>query len=359
MPIQCASAVSNIDTNTSPTSCRAHSSKTSMRNRPYCLGPDRAVGDEVALLPVQRPVARRGAPARLGQRQQLGGHPLDDRDELHERRAELVAQERVDLAPVVAVGRVDRGQRVPLHPVPLQRLQPAHDPVEGRLAALVDPVGVVHLARPVDRDPDEEVVLLEERAPLVVEQGRVGLHRVEDPLPGRGEAPLQLQGARGRSRGPSASARRPGRRRPPRRRRAGRRAAGRCTPRARPAASGSRCPGTARPWTGRSSTRSRGCRSHRSAWTSRGRPAAPSVAVIAGPSSGAGSHVVMRSVEDEPPSHLGLVVDVTLAGDVDDHLVDGATGEREGRGVGGRHRGGVVAAHAQPVADQRRTRPAG
>ena len=195
MPIQCARAVSNIDTNTSPTSWRAHSSKTSIRNRPYASRPDRAVGDEVALLPVQRPVAGAGAPARLGQRQQLGRHPLDDRDELHERRAQVVAQEPVDLAPVVAVGRVHRGQRVPVDAVPLERVEPADHPVEGGLAALVDPVGVVHLARPVDRDPDQEVVLLQERAPLVVEQGRVGLHRVEDPLTGRRVLPLELQRA--------------------------------------------------------------------------------------------------------------------------------------------------------------------
>ena len=39
--------------------------------------------------------------------------------------AELVAQEPVHLAAVVAVGGVDRGQHVPLHAVPLEHLEPA------------------------------------------------------------------------------------------------------------------------------------------------------------------------------------------------------------------------------------------
>ena len=70
------------------------------------------------------------------------------------------------------------------HSTPWRRStsRPRMHPVEGGLAALVDPVRVVHLPRAVDRDADQEVVLLQERAPLVVQQGAVGLDRVEDPL---------------------------------------------------------------------------------------------------------------------------------------------------------------------------------
>ena len=60
---------------------------------------------------------------------------------------------------MVLVGGVDRRQRVPLDVVTLEGIQPGDHPVEGRLATLVDPKGVVHLARTVDRDPDQEVVL--------------------------------------------------------------------------------------------------------------------------------------------------------------------------------------------------------
>ena len=57
----------------------------------------------------------------------------------------------------------------------------AHHLVERSLAALVDAIGVVQLARAVDAQADEELVRLEEGAPLVVEQRAVGLDRVRRP----------------------------------------------------------------------------------------------------------------------------------------------------------------------------------
>ncbi len=105
---------------------------------------------------------------------------------------QLVSEERVHLAAVVAVDRVDRREHVPIDLVALQDVEPGDHPVEGRLAALVDAVGVVHLARTVDRDPDQEVVFLEELAPLVVEQRSVRLHRVEDVLAGIGVLLFEL-----------------------------------------------------------------------------------------------------------------------------------------------------------------------
>src|ERR1017187_5136384 len=74
-------------------------------------------------------------------------------------------------AAVVAIDRMDRGQHVPLDRVALEHIQAPHHPVEGGLAALVDPVGVVHLPRAVDRDPDQELVVLQERTPFVIQQG--------------------------------------------------------------------------------------------------------------------------------------------------------------------------------------------
>ena len=58
------------------------------------------------------------------------------------------------------------------------------------------------------------------------------------------------------------------------------------------------------------------------------------------------------SVEKEPSSHLGLVVDVTITRHVDDHLVDLAAGERERRDVVRRHGRGVIASDADPVSDR-------
>ena len=106
------------------------------------LGGDRAAGDAVALLHVERPVAP-GRP-RHGSVFVRLGDALDDRDELDEPRAALVAEEAVDLAAVVAVRGVDGRQRVPLDARRLQVLEAAHHLVERALAALVHPVGVVH-----------------------------------------------------------------------------------------------------------------------------------------------------------------------------------------------------------------------
>ena len=144
------------------------------------LAGHRAVGHELALLHVERPVAPRRP--RHGPVRVRLGDPLDDRDELDEAGAALVAEEAVDLAAVVGVRGVDRRQRVPVDLRVAQVAEPAHHLVERALAALVHAVGVVQLARPVDRDADEEVVLAEERRPLLVEQRAVRLDRVRGPL---------------------------------------------------------------------------------------------------------------------------------------------------------------------------------
>ena len=94
---QCASATSNG----CPTSLRTHSSKTSIRNRPYCAGyTDRSVTVPPSGTSGGRALARRA----------VGRHrPFDDRDQQQEPRVELVAEEAVDAGTVVAVRGVDTG----------------------------------------------------------------------------------------------------------------------------------------------------------------------------------------------------------------------------------------------------------
>ena len=72
-----------------------------------------------------------------------------------------------------------------LHSTPAgaQVLQAAHHLVKAAAPAPGQTERVVNLARTVDRDPDEEVVLLEEGRPSVVQLGAVGLDRVLRPLP--------------------------------------------------------------------------------------------------------------------------------------------------------------------------------
>ena len=128
--------------------------------------------------------------------------------------------------------------------------------------------------RPVDADPDEEVVLLEERGQLVVDQGSVGLDRVFDGHPGPAVL-LDVAVARRKKSTPMSVGSPPCQAMVDLRDPGAPRSAGGCTAPAARRPSGSGCPGRASPWTGRSSTRSRGCRSRRSAWPAGGRQAVP------------------------------------------------------------------------------------
>ena len=83
---------------------------------------------------------------------------------------------------MVAVRGVDRAQDVDVHAVPVQTPPAAHHIVERSLAALVHAIGVVQLARAVHAQADEDLVLLEEGAPGVVQLRAVGLDGVGDLL---------------------------------------------------------------------------------------------------------------------------------------------------------------------------------
>ena len=152
------------------------------------------MGDERAVLNVQRTPEHAVPPTVVGDRQALRRGPFDDRDELDEVRTELVAQERVDVAAVVAVGRVDRGQDVPLDAVCLEDVEAADHPVVGGLSSLVDSVPVVELPGPVDGDSDQELVLRQELPPLVVEESAVRLQGISDRLARLGIGGLQFHG---------------------------------------------------------------------------------------------------------------------------------------------------------------------
>jgi pimeloyl-ACP methyl ester carboxylesterase/class 3 adenylate cyclase len=135
------------------------------------------------------------APAFVGYGQQVLGGALDDRDELDELGAEVVAEEAVDVEGVVLVGGVDRAEEVHVNPVPAEEIPAAHHVIEGAGAALVHAVGVMHLAGAVDAEADKEGVLLEEGTPLVVQAGAVGLDGVANHLAGTAVALDVVHGA--------------------------------------------------------------------------------------------------------------------------------------------------------------------
>ncbi len=147
------------------------------------VGPHRSFRNQFPFEKVERPRLVRVAPALVGQREQFGGRSFDDRDELHELGAEVVTEEAVHLEPVISVGGMDGTQDVEIDGMRLQEAEPAHHPVEGTGAALVEAVGVMERLGSVETDAHQETVLLEEATPFVVQRGAVGLDRVLDRLP--------------------------------------------------------------------------------------------------------------------------------------------------------------------------------
>ncbi len=95
----------------------------------------------------------------------------------------------------MCVQAIHGGERAPDDAVPAQPLCRVEHLVEARRAAFVRPVHVVQLARPVDAQAHQELVLGEERAPRVVEQRAVRLQIVRDRAPGRQVLRLQLDHA--------------------------------------------------------------------------------------------------------------------------------------------------------------------
>ena len=76
------------------------------------------------------------------------------------------------------VGRVDRAEDVILDAVTAQRFPAALDLAEGALSTLVEAVGIVDFFRPVDAEPNEEIVLFQKGAPCIVQQDAIGLERI-------------------------------------------------------------------------------------------------------------------------------------------------------------------------------------
>ena len=87
---------------------------------------------------------------------------------------------------------VHHGHAVPFHPVALQHLNAPHHLLKGAPARGVAPVGIVQGKVAIDADAHQEAVVLEEAAPVIVQQGAVGLYAVVY-LSAAGIVPLQHQ----------------------------------------------------------------------------------------------------------------------------------------------------------------------
>ena len=99
-------------------------------------------------------------------------------------RPYLVAQEAVDVDRALGGVAVDHAQGGKGDAVPVQAFDGGHHPGVRRLTALAVTMAVVQLGWAVDRQPDEEILGLEEGAPFIVEQRTVGLQIILNRLLG-------------------------------------------------------------------------------------------------------------------------------------------------------------------------------
>lgn len=119
---------------------------------------------------------------------------LHDWYELDEGSMELITEEAVDLQGIPGVSRIDRTQDIEFDLVFLKQPCRLHDPIERPVAGPVFPVKIVQLPRSVDTQADEEVMVVEEAAPCLIDQYAVGLEGVLDRGPGLPAPVLQLYG---------------------------------------------------------------------------------------------------------------------------------------------------------------------
>ena len=211
-PIDCATAVSNRSTNTLPISRACQSSQTLHRKAPQSSGStDQSVTTESGAPGFACGVPTTGSLRRVPalRRHVAEDLGLDAGDELDPLRTQFAGQEAVDVERELRVLAVDHAQRVEGHTVLLQQPRRGHHlGVRGR-AALGNAVQVVQPLRPVAAEADEELVLLQEGRPVLVEQRAVGLQvvlRCAGPACGGGPA---VRRSCGSNPAPGSSARRP------------------------------------------------------------------------------------------------------------------------------------------------------
>src|SRR5580704_1008908 len=137
---------------------------------------DRTIRYEVSRLRIEQAFAARLlTPALISKIDGLIARTLDDGDELHPLRMQLVAKKAINRATMFLVGRVDRAQDVKVNSVFAKVCPALHHSVEGSPFAAVEPVCVVDLAGTIDAEPNQKIVFLEEGAPLVIKKDSVGL----------------------------------------------------------------------------------------------------------------------------------------------------------------------------------------
>jgi len=84
----------------------------------------------------------------------------------------------IDFQLLFNVGGADAGQDIEIHMMFFEQSNAAQDTIEGGRAALVPAIEIMRFARTVEADPDQKAIFGEEFAPLIVQQGAIGLQGV-------------------------------------------------------------------------------------------------------------------------------------------------------------------------------------
>ncbi len=115
-----------------------------------------------------------------------------DRCKLDELRSEIL-EKLIERFRFIDIVLMDGSHHVPVYLMFLQPFHSFHHPFPRRTAALAVTVAIVHLLRAVYADAHQPVVVMQKLAPLVGEQGAIGLYHIVD-MPSTSIALLQLQG---------------------------------------------------------------------------------------------------------------------------------------------------------------------
>ena len=92
-------------------------------------------------------------------------------------------KERVKPLGVIGIERIDDGEDIEVHPVPLQQSHPTHHAIKGGLVARRASHCIVTGTISIKGDADKEVVRLKKSTPLIIEQSTIGLKRIDDAVP--------------------------------------------------------------------------------------------------------------------------------------------------------------------------------
>ena len=109
-------------------------------------------------------------------------NPFNNRSKLDITTAYLL-EEVIEVQWIFCIKVVDHGKGIPFHAVLVQHVDTFHHLTEGRFAGSRPSILIVKLLRSVNRDAHKKIVLLEEAAPLIIQEDAIRLNAVVNLTP--------------------------------------------------------------------------------------------------------------------------------------------------------------------------------